>query len=561
MLENLYVKNVALIDETEVSFKNGLNILTGETGAGKSIIIGSINLALGAKADKGMIRTGAEYALVELTFHVSSPQQREKLKELDIHLEEDHMLVLKRRILPTKTTCKVNGETVSGKALQEIADILIDIHGQHEHQSLLHKAKHFEILDDFASDEISDTKKELQEIYHQYVEETREIEAAKKTDGKKTKEVAMTQFEITEITEAALVLGEDERIEKKYQKMTNSQKIAHAIASAHLSLADPSCDCASTLIGRAVRELKSVQQYDEEIEKICKELSTVENLILDVNRTLSYQQNNLEYDEREYNHLMSRLNLMNHLKSKYGNTIEKILEYLEEKQAYMDKLEHYEVYLTDLYQKHERTEHQLKELCEKASKIRKKNAKVLTKMLEEALQDLNFLDVKFVIDIRQTEEFHHNGYDDVEFLISLNPGEIPRSLGAVASGGELSRIMLALKAVFADRDKIETLIFDEIDTGISGKTAWKVSEKLALLGREHQVICITHLPQIAAMADEHFVIEKTSDVERTSTNIHAIDEEQMIFEIARLLGSDVITDAVIENAKELKKMAMETKMY
>ena len=559
MLESLRVKNVALIDEAEIQFTNGLNILTGETGAGKSILIGSINLALGAKADKTIIRTGAEYAFVELVFCVDKEEQLEKLKEMDIY-PEDGMLVLQRRILPAKNVCKANGETITNKTLKEIGEILLDIHGQHEHQSLLKEKKQEEILDEFCPDTLKERKENLKTVYHTYLEEKEKLDTLENQGENKEKEIDFIQFELEEIDTAELTKGEDETLEAAFEKMSNGRKIAEAVEFSHNLLNGLGEGNVLSLFGKAMSEINSISQYDREAEKLFEDMVNEEDMLKDLSRRLEEYGRSLSFDEQQFREISERLNTINHLKSKYGDDIERILAYKEELENKLLMLTDLEQYKAELIKKHEKTEKELLSLCEQVSGIRKDQAEILERKMKEALVDLNFLDEQFKIDFEQKKPAK-DGYDKIAFLIALNPGEPLKPLEAVASGGELSRIMLALKTVLAEKDQIATLIFDEIDTGISGKTAWKVSEKLGVLGRNHQVLCITHLPQIAAMADRHFLIEKNREEEKAVTTIVPLDEESMLSEIARLLGTDNVTEAGINNAKELKKMAEQTKQY
>lgn len=559
MLESLRVKNVALIDEAEIEFQEGLNILTGETGAGKSILIGSMNLALGAKADKSMIRTGAEYAFVELVFSVTKKEQMEKLKELDVY-PEDGTLVLQRRILPSKNVCKANGETITNRTLKEIGEILMDIHGQHEHQSLLKEKKQAEILDEFCPDSLMEIKEQIKRIYSTYIEEKEKLDALSNQGENKEKEISLMQFELEEIEQAALTLGEDEALEAAYEKMANSRKIAEAVELSHSLLNGMAEGNVISLFGRAMGEITSISGYDKELEEILEEMVNGEDLLMQLSRRIEDYGRTLSFDESEFREISSRLNTINHLKSKYGDRIEGILAYQEEIKQQLLMLTDLEQYQAELLKTHEKTEQQLLKLCGQASAIRKEQAAILEGKMKEALIDLNFLEVQFQIAFEEKQP-GREGYDKVNFLIALNPGEPSRPLETVASGGELSRIMLALKTVLAKKDQIGTLIFDEIDTGISGKTAWKVSEKLGMLGRDHQVICITHLPQIAAMADSHFLIEKSKEEKKAVTRIRPLDQEEMLREIARLLGTDDITEAGLNNAMEMKKMAEKSKQY
>lgn len=561
MLVSLYVKNLALIDETEVYFGNGLNILTGETGAGKSIIIGSVNLALGAKAEKDMIRTGADYALVELVFHVEKEKQLEEIRSLELPVEEDGTVILQRRIMPGKSLCKVGGETVSVKQVRALAEILIDIHGQHEHQSLLKAARQLEILDEYAKEELSGPAKKLKACYEQYREVAKQLSAEDIDEETRKREASLAAFEVQEIEEAALLAEEDTELEKSYRKLVNGQKIQESVTLAY-QMSGYENGGAGDAIGRAVKEIRSVAAYDETLQNFEAQLLDIDSLLNDYNRAAADYLSGLEFDGELFAKVEKRLDLVNHLKAKYGNTIEEILAYQERMQEKLEKYQNFDAYRQELVQKEAALKEELLSLCEKVSKIRKKSAKSLAKSMKKALIDLNFLDVAFEIRIESEEnKISPDGYDQASFMISTNPGEDLRPLAQIASGGELSRIMLALKTVLADRDEIETLIFDEIDTGISGKTAWKVSEKMGILGQKHQLICITHLPQIAAMADSHFQIEKTVTKERTVTTIRALEETESVEELARMLGGASITENVLNNAREMKDLARKSKQY
>lgn len=558
MLISLHVKNLALIDEEEVLFEKGLNILTGETGAGKSVIIGSVNLAFGAKADKELIRTGAEYALVELVFLLND-FQKEELKKLDIFPEEDE-LIIQRRLMPERSACKVCGETVSVKQLQEIAGVLLDIHGQHEHQSLLQKKKHKEILDNYAGTVLEKVKEQIKDIYTLYKKLQKELAESGTDEASRQKEASLLRFEIEEIEAAALLPDEDEQLEQSYRRMLNGRKLGEAMQAAYHLTGYEASESAGENVGRALREIKSVSSFDENLIDLEKQLQDIDGLLNDFNRAASNYIESLEYDEEDFVKTESRLNLLNHLKDKYGKDITKVIAYKTECEEKLSLLENYEEYREKTLKQKEEAEKKLIDLCGQASTIRSKCAVELSKQLKQALLDLNFENIEFEIQVRPEEEnISSTGFDDVEFMISTNKGERLKPLNNVASGGELSRIMLALKTVLADKDDIQTLIFDEIDTGISGKTAWKVSEKLGILGHDHQIICITHLPQIAAMADNHFLIEKSFKQDRTVTSIAKLEEENSLKELARMLGSAEITEAALENAKEMKELARNTK--
>lgn len=555
MLASLHVKNIALIEEAEINFTKGLNILTGETGAGKSIMIDALSFALGKRMSKDILRKGADYALCELVFTNVSDRAKEYLKSLDIICEDDE-IIMQRKLLGERNVCKLNGETVKASTLQELSSFLIDIHGQHEHQSLLYKKKHLEILDAYGQAELGNIKEQLLSQYADYQETKKEYEEAVHADFNKEKEIALAKFEAEEIDEAALIEGEDEELEADFRKMSNAKHIMEAISAVHQMSGYDSEEGAGNSIGRALSTLKSVLSYDEELLGLFDQISDIDNLLNDFNRAVADYESSLSFGEEEFEAARERLNLINHLKAKYGNTYEELMKYRENLQKLLDKYEHYEDYMENLQASLDKKKKLLLATCKKVSDIRKKQSLLLADDIKEALIDLNFLDAQFEIHIESDEEsVSKNGYDDVEFMISTNPGEQLKSLIMVASGGELSRIMLALKTVLAKKDDIKTLIFDEIDTGISGRTAQKVSEKLALLSMDPQVICVTHLPQIAAMADTHFEIKKTVVDGRTQTSIEKLSQEASELELARMLGGAKITDAVLENAREMKSLA------
>lgn len=559
MLVSLHVKNLALIDETEVFFGQGLNILTGETGAGKSIIIGSVNLALGAKADKELIRKGSDYALIELIFQVSE-EQNNQIEEMGFSTEEDGSLVIQRRIQPARSLCRVNGETVNTRQLKELSELLIDIHGQHEHQSLLNRKKHLEILDEFCGPDLSSCKAKLKKEYQQLDQLSRQLKALNMDEETRRKEAALAEFEMTEIENAQLKPGEDEAVERDYRKMANSKKIMETLGQAFFCCGYEQEEGAGSQVARALREVKSVLPYDEALTPIQLQLADIDGLMADLEHSFRDYMSEMQFDGKVFADTEERLNTLNHLKTKYRKSIEEIIDYGCELRKKVEQLTDYEASMDNLRRSFETQEEKTAALCRKLSAMRGKSAKLLSKQMREALIDLNFLEVKFEIEVRPSQDkMGPEGWDEVEFMISTNPGEPLKPLGSIASGGELSRVMLALKTVLARKDRIDTLIFDEIDAGISGKTAWKVSEKLGILGKSHQIICITHLPQIAAMADNHFLIEKYTDKKVTVTTIREIREEDSINELARLLGSETITDAVLINARELKEMAGKTK--
>lgn len=557
MLLHLHVKNLALIREAEIDFSEGLNILTGETGAGKSILIGSMTMALGAKVPKEMLRDDEKYALAELIFSVERPGLLARLQELDIPVE-DGELILSRRISGSRSICRLNGETVSASVLKEVASWLMDIHGQHEHQSLLNKKKHLEILDAYARQELSPVLSSLEARYQECQRLKKELEQSQADESTRAREQSLLEFEIQEIQEADLREGEDEELEQSYRKMVNGKKILEALTLVQGLCSGGECS-ASEQTGRACRELSGVIRCDEGLESLDSQLQEIDSQLQDFSRELTDYMESLEFSEQEFVRTEERLNLINHLKAKYGQTVEAVKKYEEEKQKRLDLLINYEQYTEKMQKDYEEALRKLEADCRAAHELRTEAAGRLTGLMLEQLQELNFLDVQFETAVRDTGVPTALGADDVEFLISTNPGEPLKPLGKIASGGELSRVMLAIKTVMADQDEIGTVIFDEIDSGISGRTAQKVSEKLSLIGRSRQVICITHLAQLASMADSHYCIEKQAVDGSTETHIRKLSDDEITEELARILGGAEITETVRKNAGEMKKLALQFK--
>lgn len=558
MLLHLHVKNFALIDEAEVDFTEGLNILTGETGAGKSVLLGSVNLALGAKADKELIRQGAEYAFTELVFQLDNEAQCEAVRKMELPVE-DGMIILQRKILPGRSISKVCGETVTASQLKELAPILLDIYGQHDYQSLMHAGKHLAVLDSFASDEAKECMRKYRECYDTYCELRRKMDAPEMSEAERERELSFALFEAEEIEQASLKPGELEELEKRLSKMENHEKIMRAVSGA-LYFIQESDSASISSLERAMRELNAGGHTDEQMNEFADRLETLDMDLTYLAREMSEFLEESEFDAEEFEIVRERVNLINRLIMKYGKNIEDVLAYAERLQEHIGFLQNAEEEKKKLEKDLIEKEQELRSLAEELRAYRKKDARLLEKEITEALVDLNFLQVKFEISFEETIDYTANGCDKVVFLISTNIGEPLKPISSVASGGELSRIMLAIKTVSARRDEINTLIFDEIDSGISGKTAWKVSEMLGRLAKNHQIISITHLPQIAAMADTHFRIIKKEADERTRTEITMLDKAGSLDEVARLLGGDVITPAALENAKELCEKATKVKI-
>ena len=554
MLVHLHVRNLALIEDIEVEFGPGLNILTGETGAGKSILLGSMQLILGGRSAKDMIRTGASSALVELLFQVENPRAEASLRELGVETSEGQVL-LTRKLMDGRSINKINGETCTVAQMKAAASCLLDIHGQHEHQSLLYQDKQLEILDIYGKEEIFPAKDQVQKSYKEYRDCKRQLDELDIDEEQRNRERAFLEFEINEIESAQLVSGEDEELEKRYRKLNNGRKILETLQGVRDLTGYESGQGAGESVGNAVREISRVTEYDTQLDSMASALQEIDGLLNDFNRELASYVDDLNFDDEAFYETEKRLDTINGLKAKYGRTIEDIQEYCLKQKQKLENLDKYEERFHEAEENLKKSREELETVSHKLSVIRQKYSQMLTDKITEGLKDLNFLDVQFQITFRRRKEYTAGGFDDIEYEISTNPGESLKPLDKIVSGGELSRIMLAIKAILADRDQIETLIFDEIDSGISGRTAQKVSEKMAVIGRCHQVLCITHLPQIAAMADTHFEIEKHQKDNETITEIHPLEGDDSVRELARLLGGAEITQAVFDNAKEMKELA------
>ena len=558
MLLNLHVKNLALIEEVDVDFEKGLIVLTGETGAGKSLILGSVNIALGNKASKDMIRKGTDYSLVELTFSVSENCAKQ-LKKYDIYMEEDNIVTVTRKISEGRSISKINGETVNIKTLKNVMSLLIDIHGQHDHQSLLYTKNHLDILDKFAKDSILELKEQIKEEYSKYTKLIKKLEEFNIDEGQKAREIEFAEYEVNEIESANLKPEEDVQVEEEFKKLSNSKEIVSALSEIYNALSYETAGGLGDIINKAVMDINSIKGMDEKISQFQTELYDIDNLCRELTSQIYDYNSGMDFNPEYVREVEERLDVINHLKLKYGNNIEEILRYKEEKEEYLEKLNNMTDEMESVKNQISELEGTLNNLCTKLSEQRKKAAKELEVLVKQALVDLNFIAVEFEIQITRKESIGENGFDNVEFMISTNPGESVKPLAKVASGGELSRIMLAIKSILATEDDIDTLIFDEIDTGISGQTAMKVAEKMAKISRNHQVICISHLSQIAAMADSHYLIKKTADENSTTTSIKKLTRQQSIEELVRINGGSGITEAGLIHATEMKDMADRTK--
>ena len=545
MLDRLLVKDLALIEKSVVEFSGGLNVLTGETGAGKSILLGSIQLALGQKANKDLIRHGKEQAIVELDFSLTEEEVRRiQALEEDLELEEERLLI-RRKISEKKSDIRVNDLGLTLAKLREITGGLLDLHGQHEHQSLLREGSHLEIIDGFRKKQGGKLLEEVADAYHLLQEKKKALQKFSLKEEERTRELDFLDFEIQELAEANLSEGEEAELTKEYSLYENMDRLKSLLLSAKESLEEMN-------FHRPIQAVEEAKDFDESLKGLSDSLYDLEAVGEDCLRSLDHYLDHAEVDEEKLFTLGERLEQIRRVMMKHGGTEAKAL-------AALAKKEERRTFLLDYEKDEEKAKkaivEQEKLLREKAvllSKERQEDAKVLAKQIQGEMQEMGFLDTKFEFHFQEKKEPTEKGLDEVEAYVSLNPGEPLRPLREVGSGGELSRIMLSIKTVLADTEGVSTLIFDEIDSGISGRTAEKVGEKLQKIAKNHQVILITHLPQIAAKADHHFLIEKTVENGVTHTGIHPLEEKESIEELARLLGGDEISKASLENARELK---------
>ena len=545
MLDRLLVKDLALIEKSVVEFSGGLNVLTGETGAGKSILLGSIQLALGQKANKDLIRHGKEQAIVELDFSLTEEELRRiQALEEDLELEEERLLI-RRKISEKKSDIRVNDLGLTLAKLREITGGLLDLHGQHEHQSLLREGSHLEIIDDFRKKQGGKLLEEVANAYHLLQEKKRALQKFSLQESERTRELDFLDFEIQELADAHLSEGEEAELTKEYSLYENMDRLKSLLLSAKESLEEMD-------FHRPIQAVEEAKDFDESLKGLSDSLYDLEAVGEDCLRSLDHYLDHAEVDEEKLFTLGERLEQIRRVMMKHGGTEAKAL-------AALAKKEERRTFLLDYEKDEEKAKkaivEQEKLLREKAlllSKERQEDAKVLAMQIQGEMQEMGFLDTKFEFHFQEKKEPTEKGLDEVEAYVSLNPGEPLRPLREVGSGGELSRIMLSIKTVLADTEGVSTLIFDEIDSGISGRTAEKVGEKLQKIAKNHQVILITHLPQIAAKADHHFLIEKTVEEGATHTRIHPLKEKESIEELARLLGGDEISEASLENARELK---------
>lgn len=550
MLVNIHLVNIALIDELDIDLTEGLNILTGETGAGKSIIIGSIGIGLGGKFDAGLLRDPEKDGLVELMFSVDD-RIAGLLENEDIEVE-DGEVIISRRLSNGRSINRINDKTVTIAKLKKVAEYLISLHAQHEQRTLMKVEKHLELVDSYG-DGVTELKKEVSELYKNYKNILNRLESLKMDETERAKKLDYIQYEINDIESARLVPGEDEELEELFRKASNSQEIAEIAAEVQQLTGYDNDMSAGNQISRAARMIQGLSKIDNGCDQLVSTLLDIDALLNDFTHQLAEYTSDMEFDEETLKETENRLNLINTLKARYGSEIPEVLKTLSELKAQKEELEGYEDTILKLEKEKKQCLKKLEEASDNLSKQRKKNAKKLTAVISDAMKELNFNDVRFDMEFTRLPDYTANGIDKAQFIISTNVGEQMRPLVETASGGEMSRIMLAIKSVISEAEDTPTLIFDEIDVGISGITAQKVGEMMHHLAKSRQIISITHLPQIAAQADSAYVIEKNVVGEKTITNIRGLDEEGRVMELARLLGGANVTDTVLASAREMLK--------
>lgn len=567
MLLELNIENFVLIENVNINFTEGFNVLSGETGAGKSIVIDAISLALGGKSSKNYVRTGKQKAVIQTVFTFEDNGIKQLLDEYGIDCD-DNIIILNREIFGTgKSISRINGRIVQLAFAKKIAKMLIDIHGQHEHQSLLYTDNHLNMLDLFGNEILVKNLEKVNKKYNQLKEIEKKLKKIDQNDKERERRIDLIKFQIEEIDSCSIKEGEDADLSKEFELLKNSEKIFEIIHESHDKISAGLDDKQSILgtLSEILVKFEDICGLDENIMNFNNELQDIFYRLQDITTDMRHYGENITYDSEALFEIEKRLDTINNLKRKYGNTIEEILEYRNKMSKELEELEDSANRIESLKEEIEICKKEYLKLSKLLSKQRKEISKGFESKMMKELKDLNFENAEFKVNITTNVDknnnlvFKKNGIDKVEFLISTNPGEPLKSLSKVASGGEISRIMLAMKVILAKIDNIETLIFDEIDTGISGKTANVVGEKIALISRTHQTICITHLPQIAVMADSHLFIEKITSENQTTTLIKKLNTKDRINEISRLIGGNVITDLTLKNAKEMLNMADNTK--
>lgn len=552
MLEHLHIRNVALIKESEISFGDGLNILTGETGAGKSMIIDSLQFALGGRAGKDFLRHGEKQAAVEALFSVQSQALTEKLAENGIVPEEDGTLLITRTLSEAgKSVCRINGSTVTVGMLKEIAEDMIDIYGQHEHQSLLNPVKHIRLLDRFCGAGFGEAMEEYKNSRQRLKDLEKQLTILIGDESQREQRMDMLLFQKEEIEAAELQEGEEDALLEQKKRLSSMERLIRLTGESVTLLydGDDRAPSACDQLGDALAKLREAAEYDAALSPLADALADGYAAVEDCARELKREAEKQEADPEELERIEERLQLFYKLKRKYGGSIEAVLEFYEKAVQELEFLSNSSEKAAELSAKKAAEEKRLSALAETLTARRRATAEQVEEQIETALHDMEMKHARFHIQIEEKADWGADGKDKVEFLISANAGEPLKPLAKIASGGEMSRVMLALKTVIVDADEIGTFIFDEIDTGVSGRTARRVGEKMRFLGGKRQLLCITHLPQIAAMADNHFLIEKESDAGETVTRVTALDEEGAVREVARLMND--VTETTLAAAREL----------
>ena len=556
MILELYMKNCALVEELRLTIDENLNILTGETGSGKSIIIDELGLCLGEKYDRSFLRKGSEKGIVEAIFSSESQHLKDVLEKYDIELDEDNLLVITRVIYNDgKSVARVNGRTLKLSVLKEIATTLIDVHGQHQNQALFNKETHLQFLDLFGESDLQYLKLDYKNVYKEYtrVKNALNVLTENKDDMQIQREIDLLKFQTNEIESANLSKDEYEELLKQRDVFRNSEKIYSNLNLSYQNLYEGSVN-AVDLIGSASKELSSIAEYDKVLSEYNENVERIMYELQDISREIRNYKESIDFEPYELEQIEIRIDEINNLKRKYGNTIEEIFEYYDKTKNRLDEILNRDEKVEELKREILRIEKVLNDKAEKLTQARQKVAYSLEEVLLIELKSLNMKNVVFKVNFEESN-FTLEGKDDIEFMISFNLGEDIKPIYKVASGGEMSRFMLAFKTILADIDQIDTLVFDEIDTGISGIAAQIVGEKLSQIAKKKQIICITHLPQIAANADTHYCIEKNTSNDRTFTNIRRLDRDQKRDEIARLIAGSNITEKTIEHASEIIELA------
>jgi len=539
MISHIKIKDFAIIENTEIEFYDGLNIITGETGAGKSIVIEAVSLALGSRADNSFVRSGKEKAVIQLV----------------ATLNNEDVIITREISQSGKNLCKINGEIVTLAQLNKLCKEIADIHGQYDHQSLLNPENHLELVDSYNSKETSALKEEVASFYSKYTEVKNKLNSIVSNYEENLRKRDFMQYELDEIKGAKLILNEDDELAEEISLLQNSEKIYQNLSSAYEMSYDDSAS-ALDMLKKSLTLLQDVSEYSGEISKVTEEFTDIYYKLEDTCREIGSIKEKIFFSQDDIDIAISRLDTIDTLKRKYGGSIEKVLAYadnIEEQLSYIENIDDVKITLeTELVS----LEKSLKEVCEKLSALRKQSAVSLEEKIMIELKELNFNDSSLAIDFSRESTYTANGIDKVEFLISANKGEPLKPLSKIASGGEMSRIMLAFKKIIADYDEIATMIFDEIDSGISGITASIVGKKLCQIAENHQIICITHLPQIAAFGKHNYKIQKSSDESMTYTTVIQLDKNEKIDEIARLLGGVNVTEKTIESARELIELSL-----